>query len=287
MLLAVQANLVSKTPEQAEDTGRRLGLLLMRFSKKHRERCLSNLALAFPEMPVAEREQLARRVFEHFGRAMADFFVSNRMDAEQFESSMESEGIEHIDAALERGKGVLIVSGHFGNWERSARLLAQRGYPLSVVVRTANDPVVDRVVNSLRSGPGTTVIPRGAAARPILAKLKANELVAILPDQNAQEVFIPFFGKPAGTVLGPGVLHERTGCAVVPGVCFRTGPMRYRMRAGAPLVAEHVEGGVAGEGMMRSVHAFLEGAIREHPEQWLWFHDRWRSARRRGLLEGP
>lgn len=287
VMLALQANLVNKTPEQAEETGRRLGLLLMRFSKKHRERCLSNLALAFPEMPQVERAQLTKKVFEHFGRAFADFLVSMRMETEPFLDTMEVEGFEHVDAALERGKGVLIITGHIGNWERSGRLISLRGYPLSVVIRTANDPIVDQVVNSLRSGPGTQVIPRGAAARPILTKLKANELVAILPDQNSDEAFLPFFGQPAGTVLGPGVIHKRTGCAVIPLVCVRKGPMRYHMSFGPPLEPEHVEGGVAGEGMMRAINTFLEATIRQYPDQWLWFHDRWRSARRKQLLKGP
>ncbi|MCG9896062.1 MAG: lysophospholipid acyltransferase family protein, partial [Fimbriimonadaceae bacterium] len=202
---------------------------------------------------------------------------------ERLEETTVVEGFHHVEQALAQGRGALMITGHFGNWERISAWLSHRGVPLSVVARDANQAEINDLINSLRQGPGTRVIPRGNAARPILERLRANELIGILPDQNSQEIYIPFFGHPAGTVLGPGVLAERSGAPVIPVACVRVGVGRYRIRFDDPLVPEPVEG-PRGEGTMRAIHAWLESVIREHPEQWLWLHDRWRSARREGLL---
>lgn len=275
--------LLRKTPERAEEAGARLGRWVFCLSRKHRERALANLAMAFPDQTAQDRLALAERVFEHYGRVTADFLVSSARTSDDLERSMEIVGRENLDRALEAGKGALLVTGHFGNWERLSAWLSTHGYPLSVVARDASNPRLNELVNQLRSGTGTRVIARGDAARPILQRLRNNELVGILPDQNADEVFVPFFGQPCGTVLGPGVLSERTGAPVVPCWCVRIGPVRYRMIFEPALQAQPGYE-TKGEGMIRSINASLEAIVRQYPEQWLWFHDRWRSARRKGLL---
>lgn len=277
--------LLKKPPLGAEAAGERLGRALFRASKKHRERALRNLRLAFPELDEAERLSLAKKVFEHFGRVTADFLVSARRKPEELEASMTVEGIEHLDAALAEGKGVIMITGHFGNWERLAAWLSLHGYKLTVVARDARNPALNQLVKELREHTGTQVIPRGDAARPILERLRRNELVGILPDQNTDEIFVPFFGHPAGTVLGPGVLSERTGAPVVPCWCVWMAPGKYQMIVEPALVAD-ADHPVKGEGVIRAINASLESIVRRHPEQWLWFHDRWRSARRAGLLGG-
>jgi KDO2-lipid IV(A) lauroyltransferase len=274
--------LAKKPAKVVEDKGEKLGRFVCRLAKKRRERVLANLAIAFPEMSEAERVDLCRRTFEHFGRSTTDFLVSLNRTNEEIAESLEVVGMEHFEAALAKGKGVLILSAHIGHWERSSRHLSDLGYPLSVVARDANQGDVNQMVNSVRSGPGTNVIARGDAARGVLKALRANELVAILADQNSDEIFIPFFGKPAGTVLGPGVLAERSGCTVLTGLCIHVGDCRYRFECFGPL--EPLPGSTKGEGLMLAYHAWLESQIRLYPEQYLWLHDRWRSARKRGLL---
>lgn len=255
---------------------------MFRVSRKHRQRALSNLELAFPDWSEAERRRVALAVFEHFGRVTAEFLVSGRRGIEHIEATTTVEGLEHIEQARAQGRGVILVTGHFGNWERMSAWLSTHGYQVTVVARDADDDGANRIVNQVRSGFGTRVISRGNAARPMLEVLRQGGLVGILPDQNSDEAFLPFFGHPAGTVLGPGVLHERTGAPVVPATGVWVGPGRYVVRFFPRLEAQPTE--VKGEGTMRAFLAWLEGVIREHPEQYLWFHDRWRNARRRGLL---
>ena len=281
-LRRLQASLMRKSPERAELQGAKIGRLLMKFGKSRRNRALANLELAFPDKTPAEREEIARKTFEHFGMITCDFLQIPKRSMEEFNATVEVVGYEHLDNALALGHGCIFITGHFGNWERASTWMSTHGYKLNVVARDADDTGVNAIVNELRTKTGTQVLSRGAAARPILEALKRNELVGILPDQNADEIFIPFFGKPAGTVLGPGVIHKRTGAPVVPGYAIRIGPGRYRFEVHPPLVP--VEGYDVKEGMMRAIHASLEGVIRKYPEQYLWFHDRWRNARKRGLL---
>lgn len=283
LLRQVQRSLLRKHPEQAEKVGERIGRVLMSVDRRRRERCLANLELAFPEMPLAERETLCRKVFEHFGRVSADFLQIPRRTEDSFRDTTEVVGLEHLHGALSHGKGVLMVTGHFGNWERCSTWVSMHGYKLSVVARDADDMGVNTIVNDLRRFSGAKVISRGNAARPIIEALRRNEVIGILPDQNSDEAFLPFFGKLAGTVLGPGVIHERTGAPVLPVYGIYLGAGRYRIEM-QPVLEELPGYEVRGEGMMRAINANLEAMIRRHPEQWLWFHDRWKNARRRGLI---
>lgn len=278
-----QRYLLRKKPDQAEQIGARFGRAIYRASRKHRERALSNLRLVFPEMTAEAREGLARETFEHFGRVTADFLVSEGRTRAEYDSQTVIEGREHLDQALAQGKGIILITGHFGNWERIGAWLSLHDYPVTVVQRDTRSTRLNQMVQSLRESPGTRVIGRGDAARPLLQRLRQNQLIGILPDQNSDEIYVPFFGKPAGTVLGPGVLAERTGAPVLPCWCVREGFGRYRMIFEAPLEPEPGYD-VKGEGYIRAINAALERIIRRHPEQWLWFHDRWKNARRKGLL---
>ncbi len=283
VLRVIQWWLLRKSPKGVEKFGKRVGRLIWRLGKRRRLTCESNLSMAFPELSEEEVRSLSKRVFENFGRSSADFLVGINHTLEQLEATTTINGFENFETAMAKGKGVLLITGHFGNWERMSSIMSLRGYKLSVIARDANDQGVNQLVNNLRKGPGTEVIARGDAARPMLQKLRAGEMIGILPDQNSNECFIPFFGKPAGTVLGPGVISERTGCAVLPCFCHYVGDGKYEINIYPELTAQ--EGfETKGEGMMRAINAKLEEVIREHPDQWLWFHDRWRNARKKGLL---
>jgi KDO2-lipid IV(A) lauroyltransferase len=266
----------------AERIGERIGRWLYRCSPKHRKRALSNLALAFPESSEEERSNLALRTFEHFGRIAADFLWTERRTSEVLKENMESEGIANLDAALAGGKGALVVTGHFGCWERLLHYISEIGYKGHGVARPIEDPMLHEEVWKIREHTGVELLSRGDAARFILKALRGNFVVGLMPDQNSDESFLPFFGRATGTALGPAVLSQRTGAPIVPAFCIRLGPGRYRTEVGTPI---HVQEGPEGsERAMGQFNAILEGVIRRYPEQWLWFHDRWKSARRSGRL---
>lgn len=266
----------------AERVGERLGRLAYRLSKKHRERALENLARAFPEATQQQRDDWAEGVLVHFGRVMSDFMRAATRSKQEVIDSIEASGIERIDEVLAAGKGVILVTAHFGNWERMANYLALKGYTLSVVARDANDPDMNALVAQLREAAGVEVISRGNAARAVLTKLRKNECVGILPDQNSDEIFVPFFGVPCGTVQGPAVLSQRSGAPILPMYCARIGVGKYRVWVEPPIEAE--EGFEPVEGLTRAINASLEAAIRQYPDQYLWIHNRWKSAKARGLV---
>jgi KDO2-lipid IV(A) lauroyltransferase len=234
-------------------------------------------------MTAKERESLALKVFEHFGIVAVDFVSTESRRPEELLASVDVEGWDHLERAIAVGKGVLLLTGHFGNWERFAHYGTLTGVEVSVVARDADHPGLQAKIARLRESAGMNVLSRGSAARAILGALKQRKVVGLLPDQNSAESFLPFFGRPTGTVLGPAVLHLRTGAPMIPLYCARVGVGRYRILIEQPLEplpgVENVQ-----EALMSSYNASLERAVREHPEQWLWFHDRWKSARQEGLL---
>jgi len=266
----------------AERRGAKLGLLFYRLDKKHRERTHSNLALAFPEWTEEKRNEVAKGVFRHYGLVMGDFLRAPIRTNEEVLASTEVEGMEHFHAAEAIGKGVLVVTGHLGNFERFAQYCTATGRHISVVARDANQGELQKRVMAVRENSGVEFISRGDAALPIVKKLRRKQLVGVLPDQNDTECFAPFFGKPAGTVLGPAVIHQRTGAPILPAYCIRMGVGKYKVVVREPIDLENVE--QDSTAIMGQVNAVLESVIRDYPDQWLWMHDRWKSARNRGMF---
>jgi KDO2-lipid IV(A) lauroyltransferase len=265
----------------AERKGERLGALAYRLDRKHRERTQANLRLAFPDWSEAKIQATAKEVFLHFGRITGDFLRSPARTNEEVLAATEVENEEYYWEAVNRGKGILAITGHFGNWERVAQVSMARGRPLAVVARPANDESLENLVLATREATGLKVLRRGDSARAVLRELRDGGAVSILPDQNSDECFVPFFGHPAGCSLGPAVLQQRSGASLFTVFGWRVAPGMYRLRF-QPLI--NTDGALGPEEVMAAIHRDLEDVIRLAPEQYLWMHDRWKSARRRGLL---
>lgn len=266
----------------AERLGVKLARLGFKLDKKHRDRAISNLLLAFPEKSQEEARDLALKTFEHFGRVLADFLRSPARTDEEVLASVDVSNFDYYLQANAVGKGVLAITGHLGNWERLAHWYQAKGYEMSVVARDADDEGLQERVARIRGGRGLRLLSRGDSAKEILERIRNKETIGILPDQNSDESFVPFFGKPCGTVLGPAVLHLRTGAPLIPGYCLRVGPGKYRVEVFEPM--QYKRGQAKPEQIMSDLNRVLEGVIRQYPDQWLWLHDRWKSARRRKML---
>lgn len=277
-----QRAFMSGSLEKAEKRGEKLGMVLYRLDKKHRERTLSNLKLAFPEWTQEKREETALEVYRHLGRVTADFMRTGLRTEEEV-NSVEVYGREHLDKAYALGKGVMIATAHYGNWERLGHWMSLNGYPLFVVARDANQSAVTEKMTHLRNLAGSEVVIRGNAARAIMTKLREGRAVGILSDQNNGDCFVPFFGYPCGTAMGPAVLHLRTGAALLPTYYTWLGPGKYRLDFLEPVSGDDFDRDP--ERITAELSRILETQIRKYPSQWLWLHDRWKSARRRGLLK--
>jgi len=241
-----------------------------------------NLALALPEVPAAERRRILRRLYTHLGRQMAEFclFPSNRK--EQLPELMATEGLEHYRAAQAQGRGVLVLTAHLGAWELSSFGHSLQGYPMKFVVRPLDNAPLNRLVNHYRGLHGNQPIAKGEFARGLLQAMAANQTVGILLDQNSsppQGVFVPFFGRPACTALGPAKIALRTGAAVVPGFTVWEAAQRRYVLYFEPAL-ELVRSGDEDADIVANTARFtavIERWVRRYPEQWLWVHRRWKT----------
>jgi Kdo2-lipid IVA lauroyltransferase/acyltransferase len=240
------------------------------------------LQLAFPEMPEGEREKLLRSVYGNLGALLAEFCLMSRYTPEVASRFIRYEGLENYLAARERGKGVLVLTGHLGAWELSSFYHSLMGMPMGMVIRRLDNPLVDAFVNRIRCQHGNRVIHKDDFARGLIASMRAGETVGILMDTNMtppQGVFVPFFGVQACTASGMARIALKTGAAVVPGfLLWEESERKYVLRFGKEL--EVVHSGDAERDAVTNTAAFtaaIEGMIRQYPEQWLWMHRRWKT----------
>ena len=258
--------------------GKLFGGVLYRCLGRYRRVALKNLALVYGDRPQNDRIRIARGVFRHFGEMAAEFIKLPMLTRQDVDALTTVEGEAHLVQALERNRGAFIITGHFGNWEFLARWLTTHGYKLNVVTRDANDPEATKLMTDVRQGSGAQVLYRGSSARGVLQSLKRNELVALLPDQNAADVFVPFLGVRTGTVDGPAILHLKTGAPLVFSWCWRTQDDRFHIVFEPPEVLEPSGDRAADVKRITAlINDRLGARIQRHPAQWLWLHDRWKA----------
>ncbi len=259
-----------------------LGHLAYRTMRRYRRVAMSNLRRAYGDQwSDAQIEACARASFRGVGRTLVEFFLRQpRITMEQIAAEVGFEGQEHFEAAFERGKGVVLVTAHYGNWEMMGPRLACAGYQVHAVSRTADDPALDRMIERIRTRTGLRQIPRRRAAREGLLALRQNQVLAILLDQNTLRggVFVPFFGHPASTATGPAAFALKTGAAVIPTFCRREANGRHTMRAWPPIypvpTSDRDRDILT---LTAAMTAVIEQQIREQPEDWCWIHDRWKT----------
>ncbi|HZI65360.1 MAG TPA: lysophospholipid acyltransferase family protein [Thermoanaerobaculia bacterium] len=272
-------------PPDARRAAAAAARLALWIGSSRRRILLKNLAAAFPEKSAGEIEDIARRSIEGFAAALVDFLETGRLSAEEIRSRVSIAGAEHLAAARARGRGVFLLSAHFGSWEIAALAAGLMGEPIALLVRTLDNPLLEEELARLRRRFGNRPIAKKEAARELLRTMARNESVAILVDQNViprEAVYVPFFGRLAATTPALALLHLKTGASVVPVFMWPEGDGRYRMEFERPILAAEFGGPeVEREERVRRATArymeVIEAAIRREPHAWLWLHDRWKS----------
>ncbi len=261
--------------------GAALGEIFYLADGRHRRLARANLEKAFGALlPEERRRCLARTSFRHFGRMLADDLKWASLGDGRRRELLCVEGEEHIRRSLEAGRGVLLFSAHLGNWEIASEAVSRLG-ELHVVARPLDNRIFERELIRFRRRLGAQVISKFQAAGPILRALRRNGLVAILIDQNvlrSQAVFVDFFGLPAATTPALAAFHLRTGAPLVPVFCLGRPDLSYRVKIGPPL--DIAPSGDYERDVLQITSLctkMIEAEIRENPDQWLWFHDRWKS----------
>ena len=276
-------------PRSLARVGDALGDLYAMTGGRRREIIDFNLALAFPETNATERRQLARAVARHFARSALDAIRIQGLEPDQLLASVNMSGWEHAERALARGRGVFFLTAHIGSWEVAALVTGLKlDTGLAVVNRPLDNPLLESELDRLRKLYGNHVFGKRNMAREMLTQLKRGGGVGILIDQKVrpdQGVEVPFFGHPAWTHPVLARLVLKTGAAVVPTVALREQPGRYTLRYDEPVLIDELSEAERDDVALTARYMkILEDAIRANPDQWLWYHDRWKPLR---LAEKP
>ena len=242
----------------------------------------TNLRLALPKLSDIERERILRGVYRNLGLQLAEFCQMPSYSAGQASRYIRYDGLDRYLEARERGRGVLVLTGHLGAWELSSFYHSLMGYPMGMVIRRLDNPLVDALVNRIRCMHGNRVLHKDDFARGLLSEMRAGGTVGILMDTNMtppQGVFVPFFGIEACTASGLARVAAKTGAAVLPGfLVWSEAERRYILHFGEEL--EIVSTGDADEDARINTERFtaeIERYVRRYPDQWLWMHRRWKT----------
>jgi KDO2-lipid IV(A) lauroyltransferase len=266
----------------ARAVGSAVGAVAFTILGRLRKVGLTNLELAFPERSAAEREQILRRLYRNLGWLLAEFCQMPRYTPDNTRSFIRYEGLERYFAARDRGKGVLILTGHLGAWELSSYYHSLMGHPMSMVIRRLDNARVDKLVNDIRCRHGNRVLHKDDFARGLLAAMRQGETVGILLDTNMtppQGSFVPFFGRLACTANGMARVALRTGAAVLHGfMLWEEAEQKYVLHFGEAI--DLVSTGNDEQDALENTARFtevIENWIRRYPDQWLWVHRRWKT----------
>lgn len=269
------------SPNAAGRIGMAIGDIGRILDSRHRKVARQNLRMAFGESKSDEEiDWIIKGVFRNIGQMAIEFFQIPALTYEKGIKFITPEYRDRLDNCLEAGKGVVLLASHFGNWELMATAGAIAGYKISAVARPLDDPDMDEIVRGVRESSGLKIVGRRTSALSIVRKLRHNEIVGILADQNTrkQNVFVDFFGVKAATTPGPAALALRTGAALVPAFMLREGPGRHRLIIEEPI--EPVRTGDMEADTIATTQKcvdILEQFVRKYPEQWFWVHRRWRT----------
>ncbi|MCU1284651.1 MAG: lipid biosynthesis acyltransferase [Acidobacteriales bacterium] len=241
-----------------------------------------NLELAFPKKTKAERSRILRAVFTGMGRQLAEFCLFPKYTKENVKTVAIHDGFENFEAARQRGKGVLLLTGHFGGWEVGSFAHSLYGFPIKIVVRDLDNPLIDDLVRRYRTLHGNSTFDNREFARTLISSMRAGDTVGILMDTNMtppQGVFVDYFGIAACTASGMARVALKTDAAVLPAFTIWDPDLkRYRIQFEPALTL--IRTGDAEADAIANTALFtkaLEKCARRHPDQWLWVHRRWKT----------
>ncbi|MDM7921749.1 MAG: lysophospholipid acyltransferase family protein [Pyrinomonadaceae bacterium] len=251
-----------------------------------RKVALKNLRLAYPEMDEQERNRIACGTFENLGRILGEVSQFAKLKPESIREFVDFEFNDEISELYKKIKaerrGVLITTGHLGNWELLVTAFAILYEPISYLARPLDNPKIEQMTLDIRTRFGNKPINKTHSAMTAISKLRDGEILGILADVNAhpkEGVFVPFFGMPACTTSGAAMIAIRANALILPAFCvWDEVKKKYKFVHGP--VLEPVNTGDRKADIVATTAAYtaeIEKIIREYPEQWTWIHKRWKT----------
>ena len=269
------------SPVQATRVGDILGDLVFHVTGIRKKLVMEHLVRIYGETgDDNKRQAMARSVYRQLGRTAVEHARLLAGRTPDLRDRLAISGEEHVARARQGGRGVILVTGHFGYWEMLGATVAFLGYPITVVAKKLHNPAVDRLVHEGRERLGMAVTPMDSAPPAIFRALRRNECVGLLADQDAGAggVFVEFLGSGASTYQGPALFALRTGAPIVPCFIIRSGPERPRVCFETPI--EAISTGDEPADIIRTTQAYTDVLARyilDYPDHWFWVHRRWKT----------
>jgi len=240
----------------------------------------NNLKIAFPENDVHTNKKLAFRIYLSFAITLVEILYLPYIKEEQLINEVMCSNPELIIEKFREGKGLILLSSHFGNWEFGAISIAMQVHlPFSVIVKPLRNPLVYEWMNNFRTKFGNEVVPLGISIRKTYQTLKQKKVVAMVADQRGprEGVKVDFFGRKVSVYTGPAALALKTGAPLICGIAVRQKNYKYKMDL-VEISQQNLPDGEEEKILEISQRytSYLEKVIRENPEQWLWMHNRWK-----------
>lgn len=260
--------------------GTRFGALAQKLVRKRNRLAMDNLRAAFPEKSEHELWTIMSDCWRHFGR---ETLLSIRMQGRPLEEVAEGCPIvnEHyVHEAIARGKGAILITGHYGGWEVAGLTIMSRVPQVTTVARPLDNELLERDLQKIREQHGAEIVDRRKAARVLLKTLLGKGVIVLLPDQSVlprEGILSPFLGRPAWTTPAPAKLALKTGATIVFGFCIPDG-LRHRLEFEEPIRVDQLsEDERDVTALTNRFNDIMSRRIRERPELWLWMHDRWKG----------
>lgn len=239
-----------------------------------------HLRLSFPDWSERQVRETAVAAYESFGRTSIETAVLAGTSTERLKALIpETQGWEILEEAAALGRGIILVSGHIGNWELGGAYFAACGFPTAAITRRMANPLFDRYLRQTRAAMQVEVIHDAVAIRRVPRALAEGTLIAFLCDQDAlglASTFVPFFGRPARTPRGPGVFALRLGAPVLFAACLRRPDGKYRIVIDRVPVEDTGDRTGDVDRIARDFTQRLEDEVRRTPGQYFWQHRRWK-----------
>jgi KDO2-lipid IV(A) lauroyltransferase len=266
--------------ERVARWGSRLGALSRRVLRSRDRLAMRNLRAAFPAKTGDELREILDQSWRYFGWEMLEFVRAQGYSLEELAERCPFVDAGILEAARARGKGTLLLSGHFGGWEIGGLALMAHVNDVRTVARPLDNELLERELAASRARTGAEVVDRRRAARALMRGLAENAVVVLLPDQAVlprEGVLVPFMGRKAWTTDAPAKLALRSGATIVFGFCIpdRT---RHQLEFEGPIVVDELnESERNPEALTERINDVISRRIAARPELWLWMHDRWKG----------
>jgi KDO2-lipid IV(A) lauroyltransferase len=267
---------------RVRDIGRLAGRVLYAVDRKHARIAAKNLHRSRGVCPPDDVPAFILRIYQHFAQSLAEVLMMSRLLQRHAFMNAVHLRTENFDRCVNEGRGAIVVVAHQGNWEMIGVACTMKGYPVHSLMRPIDNPWIDAYLRHFRTLTGQTMIPRDRALGEMIRVLQKKRFLIVQVDQDAREsgVYVNFFGRPASTHRAAATLSLKYNVPVVLANMYREGDINHCVISEPFYPDAYRDQPDPVKAITQAITDLLEEYIRQHPEQWFWIHDRWKTAER-------